>query len=139
MKNLIIFVLSFLLYASTIHATVIPDAVKTAFQTKFPNAKKVKWEKEKTNKFEASFKLDRKEVSALYLTDGKLIEVETEIFDTELPKPVSESLNKKYPNIKISEVSKIERSDNSIVYEAELKIGGKKIDILFDEKGNVLN
>ena len=139
MKNLIIFVVSFLLCASTINATVVPDAVKTAFQTKFPNAKKVKWENEKTNEYEASFKLDRKEVSALYLTDGKLIEVETEIFDTELPKPVAESLNKKYPNIKISEVAKIERSDNSIVYEAELKISGKKIDILFDEKGNVLN
>ena len=139
MKNLIIFVLSFFLYGSTINATVVPEAVKTAFQKKFPNAKKVKWEKEKTNEYEASFKLDRKEVSALYLTDGKLIEVETEIFDTELSKPVVESLNKKYPNIKISEVSKIERSDNSIVYEAELKIGGKKIDLLFDEKGNVLN
>ena len=139
MKNLIIFVLSFLLCTSTIHATGVPDAVKTAFQKKFPNAKKVKWEKEKTNEYEASFNLDRKEVSVLYLSDGKLIEVETEIFDTELPKPVVESLNKKYPNIKISEVSKIERSDNSIVYEAELKIGGKKIDLLFDEKGNVLN
>jgi DNA polymerase elongation subunit (family B) len=43
MKNLIIFVLSFLLYASTIHATVVPVAVKNAFQKKFPNAKKVKW------------------------------------------------------------------------------------------------
>ncbi len=139
MKNLIIFVLSFLLCTSTIHATVVPDAVKTAFQKKIPNAKKVKWEKEKTNEYEASFNLDRKEVSVLYLSDGKLIEVETEILDTELPKPVVESLNKKYPNIKISEVSKIERSDNSIVYEAELKIGGKKIDLLFDEKGNVLN
>jgi len=139
MKNLIIFVLSFFLYGSTIHATVVPNAVKTAFQKQFPNAKKVKWEKEKTNEYEVSFKLDRKEVSALYLSDGKLIEVETEIFDTELPKPVVESLNKKYPNIKISEVSKIERSDNSIVYEAELKIGGKKIDLLFDEKGNVIN
>ena len=34
MKNLIIFVLSFLLCTSTIHATVVPDAVKTAFQKK---------------------------------------------------------------------------------------------------------
>lgn len=73
------------------------------------------------------------------MTDGKLIEVETEIFDSELPKPVAESLYKKFPNIKISEASKIERSDNCIVYEVELKIGGNKIDILFDEKGNVLN
>ena len=99
MKNLIIFVLSFLLCTSTIHATVVPDAVKTAFQKKFPNAKKVKWEKEKTNEYEASFNLDSKEVSVLYLSDGKLIEVETEILDTELPKPVVESLNKKYPNV----------------------------------------
>jgi ribosomal protein S5 len=139
MKKLIILVVSILLSASTIHATEIPDAVKTAFQQKFPTVKKVKWEKEKTNEYEASFMLDNKEVSVLYLPDGKLKEIETEISVSELPKAVKEAINKKHPNAKIDEAAKIERSDNSIVYEAEVKIGGKKTDLLFDEKGNIVN
>lgn len=139
MKNLIILVVSILLSASTIHATEVPDAVKTAFQQKFPTAKKVKWVKEKNSEYEASFMLDSKEVSATYLPDGKLKEVETEIPVSELPKAVTDAVAKKHPNAKIDEAAKIERSDNSMVYEAELKIGGKKTDLLFDENGNVVN
>lgn len=139
MKNIIILVVSILLSASTIHATQVPDPVKTAFQQKFPTAKKVKWVKEKNSEYEASFILADKEVSALYFHDGKLKEVETEIPVSELPKAVTDVLNKKHPKAKIEEAAKIERSDNSIVYEAELKIGGKKTDLLFDENGNAVN
>ena len=139
MKNLFILVVSILLSASTIHATEVPTAIKTAFQQKFPTAKKVKWEKEKTNEYEASFILNSKEVSATYFTDGKLKEMETEIPVSELPKAVIDAIAKKHPNVKIDEAAKIERSDNSIVYEAELKIGGKKTDLLFDEIGNIVN
>ncbi len=139
MKYLIILVVSILLSASTICATEVPDAVKTAFFQKFPTAKKVKWVKEKNSEYEASFMLNSKEVSALYLPDGKLKEVETEIPVSELPKAVTDAVTKKHPNAKIDEAAKIERSDNSIVYEAELKIGGKKTDLLFDESGNVVN
>lgn len=67
MKNLIILVVSILLSASTIHATEVPDAVKTAFQQKFPNAKKVKWVKEKNSEYEASFMSDRKSQLHIYL------------------------------------------------------------------------
>lgn len=139
MKNIIILVVSILLSASTIHATEVPEAIKSAFQQKFPNAKKVKWVKEKNNEYEACFVLENKEVSALYLTDGKLKEVETEIPVSELQLAVTEALAKKHPKAKIDEAARIERSDNTIVYETELKIGGKKTDLLFDENGNAVN
>jgi hypothetical protein len=139
MKNIIILVVSILLSASAIRATEVPAAVKTAFAQKFPTAKKVKWQKEKTNDFEASFMLDSKEVSATYSPDGKLKEVETEIPVSELPKAVTEALNKKYPGAKVDEAAKIERADNTVVYEAEMKVSGKKTDLLFDENGNTVN
>jgi len=139
MKNFIVLVASILLSASTVHATEIPTVVKSAFLQKFPTAKKIKWEKENKNEYEASFILDNKEVSALYLSDGKLKEIETEITVSELPKAVAEALAKKYPNAKVCEFAKIERSDNSIIYETEIKIGGKKTDLLFDEQGNLVN
>jgi hypothetical protein len=139
MKNIIILVVSILLSASTIRATEVPAAVKTAFAQKFPTAKKVNWQKEKTNDLEASFMLDSKEVSATYSPDGKLKEVETEIPVSELPKAVTEALNKKYPGAKVNEAAKIVRADNTVVYEAEMKVSGKKTDLLFDENGITIN
>ena len=136
MKNLIILVLGLLFSASTLKATEVPDVIEKAFQQKFPTAKKVKWEKEKSNDYEVSFVLNDKEVSALYSPDGQLKEKETEISISEIPKVVVDALNKKYPNVKIDEASKIERADNSIVYETEVKINKKKTDLLFDQNGN---
>ena len=81
MKNLIIFVVSFILYASTIHATVVPDAVKTAFQTKFPNAKKVKWEKEKTNEYEAYLKFNATKNISITIKVGQSIGRTYNVFD----------------------------------------------------------
>ena len=136
MKKLIIIVVGILLSASTINATEVPDTIEKAFQQKFPNAKKVKWEKEKSNDYEASFVLNDKEVSVLYSPDGQLKETETEISISELPKAVVDAMNKKYPNVKIDEAAKIERSDNTVVYETEIKINRKTTDLLFDQNGN---
>lgn len=136
MKNLIILVLGLLFSSSTLKAIEVPDVIEKAFQQKFPSAKKVKWEKEKSNDYEVSFILNNNEVSALYSPDGQLKETETEISISELPKAVVDALNKKHPNVKIDEAAKIERSDNSVVYETEVKINKKKTDLLFDENGN---
>ncbi len=136
MKNLIILVLVFLFSSLTLKAIQVPEAVEKAFQQKFPTAKKVKWEKEGSNFYEASFLLNGKELSALYSLEGQLKETETEISISEIPKVVVDALNKKYPNVKIDEAAKIERADNSIVYETEVKINKKKTDLLFDQNGN---
>jgi hypothetical protein len=136
MKKIIVLVLSTLLSASTIKAIKVPEAIEKAFEQKFPTAKKVKWEKEKTNEYEASFLLNGKEVSALYSQVGQLKETETEISISELPKAVIDALNKKHPNVKIEEAAKIERSDNSVIYETEVKINKKHKDLLFDQNGN---
>lgn len=134
MKNIIILVISLLLSATTLKATEVPDVVEKAFAQKFPIAKKVKWHKEKDNNYEASFMLNDKETSAVYSPDGQLKETETEISASELPKAVSEAFAKKYPNAKIEETAKIERSGGAVIYEIEVK--GQKTDLLFDESGN---
>ena len=136
MKKLIILVLGVLFSTSTLNATEVPDAIEKAFHQKFPMAKKVKWEKENNNDYEASFVLNEKEVSVTYSPDGQLKETETEISISELPKAVVDALNKKHPNVKIDEAAKIERSDNTVVYETEIKINRKTTDLLFDQNGN---
>jgi hypothetical protein len=136
MKKLIIVAIVAMFSTTALHATEVPEVVKKAFQQKFPTAKKVKWEKEKNNDFEASFILNDKEISAVYSIDGQLKETETEIAVSELPKSVIDALAKKDANAKIEEAEKIERSDNTIIYETEVKINKKKTELLFDSNGN---
>ncbi|MBA3681827.1 MAG: PepSY-like domain-containing protein [Bacteroidetes bacterium] len=139
MKKLIILVVSMILSASTMHAAEVPEAVKKAFTQKFPTVTNVKWEKENGTEYEASFVIDSKEMSALYTATGALKEIETEIPVADLPQAVVDSVNKKYPNAKIKEAARIDRSDNSVLFEAEIRVGGKKTDILFDGNGNAVN
>ncbi len=136
MKKLIIVAIVAMFSTTALHATEVPEVVKKAFQQKFPTAKKVKWEKENNNDFEASFTLNDKEISAVYSIDGQLKETETEIAVSELPKSVIDALAKKDANAKIEEAEKIERSDNTIIYETEVKINKKKRELLFDSNGN---
>ncbi len=136
MKKLIMVAIIAMFSTTALFATEVPEVVKKAFQQKFPTAKKVKWEKEKNNDFEASFILNDKEISALYSMDGQLKETETEIAVSELPKSVIDALAKKDANAKIEEAEKIERSDNTIIYETEVKINKKKTELLFDSNGN---
>ena len=127
-----------ILFTSIVNAIEVPEAVMKTFKQRFSEVKKAKWEKEKDGNYEAEFDLNGKEMSATFLANGDWRETETEINVSELPKAVSDAFNKLYPDTKIREVSKIQRSDNSVVYETEIKIKGKRSDILFDEKGNKL-
>jgi hypothetical protein len=136
MKNILLLAVCMLLSTSALFAIEVPDVVETAFTKQFPHAKKVKWEKENAAEYEASFLLDGKEYAAVYDAEGKWLETETEIPVSELPQAVQESLKKTHPNAKVSEAAKIQRNDNSIVYEAEIKVGRKETDLLFDGSGN---
>lgn len=115
-----------------------PDAVKKSFAAKFPDVKKVKWEKEDNN-WEASFEKDKKEYSALFSENGQWLETEMEIPVNELPQAVKDAINKRYPNVTITEAAIIEKADGKKAYEAEIKHNGKKVDLILDEKGNFQN
>ena len=111
----------------------VPQAVKDSFKKSFPNAQNVKWEKE-NHQFEAEFKIDKKEMSALFSADGKLMETEFEISVSSLPVAISNYLAKNLLGKKIKEASKITDSNGKVSYEAE--VDGK--DYLFDEVGNFI-
>ena len=53
----------------------VPEVVKKAFSAKFVNAKKVEWGLEKEGEFEAEFKLNKSEMSAVFDKMGKLLEL----------------------------------------------------------------
>ena len=111
----------------------VPTTAKTAFTKAFPNATKVKWDKE-NNDFEANFVLNGKEMSAVYDSNGILMETEEAIKISELPDGVADYVRKHYHDTIVKEASKITKANGEINYEAEIK--GK--DVLFDSSGKFI-
>jgi hypothetical protein len=116
----------------------VPAAVKTAFKQRFPTVTKVSYDHEKNGEYEAEFKMDGVKMSANFTAEGVWRETESEIASTGLPASVSQSIAAKYPKATIVGAAKIETSDNGTRYEADLKTGLKKSEVLFDESGNVV-
>src|ERR1700758_994546 len=111
-------------FAQKIKESVVPVDVKAGLKKHFPNAKLITWEKEGAN-FEAEFDMDKVKTSVLLNISGDLLETETAIAVSSLPKTAIEYLAKTYKGEKIEEAAKIVEADGKIKYEAEVK--GKDI------------
>jgi len=108
-----------------------PAAAVATFNQMFKNVEELQWEKEKNGEWEAEFEQNEVEMSANFSADGKWMETETEIKFAELPAPVQAALKGK----KVKETAKIQKSDGTTVYEAEVK----RKDMIFDASGNLLS
>jgi uncharacterized membrane protein YkoI len=115
----------------------VPVAVKSAFSQKFPDAKKVSWDMESATEWEAEFKLDGKEYSANFLTDGTWQETEHEIKTTEIPESIKQILAQDFAGFKIEEAEISEKSDAS-VYEVAVEKGEEEWELVFDTNGKLL-
>ena len=104
----------------------VPDAVKNAFNYRFPAATNVKWGKENATEFEAEFKSNGNPISANFKTNGDWVETETTIAITDLPDAVSSAIHKKYPGSEITSAEKSEKPGGNILYEVVIKLNNKK-------------
>ena len=111
----------------------VPTVVKNTLQKSYPNAKEIKWEKEKAN-YEAEFEVNETDYSLLIDVSGNILETEVEIKIDELPAKAKEYVSKNYAGQKIKEAAKITDSKGVVTYEAEVK--GK--DLIFDNTGKFL-
>ncbi|MGL2986370.1 PepSY-like domain-containing protein [Flavobacterium sp. RSSA_27] len=127
-------VLSTIAFAQKVKDTKVPEIVSKSLISKYPCAKKVKWDKEENN-YEASFVINKTENSVLFNANGKIIETEVEITAVQLPKSIVNYISKNYKNQKVKEAAKIISEKGIVTYEAEIK--GK--DLLFDENGKLLS
>jgi uncharacterized membrane protein YkoI len=114
------------------HKTPTKEA-KAGFEKKFPGVKDSKWEAEGTD-FEVKFKQGKKEMSAVFTTNGTLKETETVITANELPSLATTYIKQHYAGQKVTETAKIEKADGTVIYEAEIN----KKDILFDVSGKFI-
>lgn len=124
--------------AQKIKESEVPKAVLATFQSTFKGIKAEKWEKEKDGNYEAEFDVNKVETSASFNADGKLLETETEIKTSELPKAVTDYIAKNYSGYKTEEAAKITDDTGKTSYEAEVKKGKEEMDLIFDANGNFL-
>ena len=88
----------------------IPKAVMDALKAKFPKAKIDKWSKETENGkvvFDIEFKVEGHKTEADIGEDGTVLNFEKEFNAKDLPKAVTDAVEKKYPKAKMKEVMEI--------------------------------
>jgi len=136
---LILSVLLFTAYATPVKAQDlkekdVPEVVKSTLAKKYPDAKKVSWEKEKGN-YEANWGgKSGEDNSAIFTPSGNFIEIVQAIPIDQLPASIASYVAKHYNGAKIKEAGKVTDASGKHMYEVEIK--GK--DLIFDEKGNFL-
>jgi hypothetical protein len=123
------------LFAQKIDSKTVPAPVKAALEKSF-QVKDAKWEKEGEN-FEAEFKKNGKEMSAIFAASGVMLGTEEEIAKTDLPRSAQEVIQKEYAGYKLEEASKV--TDKGVIkYEAEIEKGESSYKLSFDVDGKFL-
>ncbi len=112
----------------------VSEKAKTSFAKAFPAAADVKWQKENKD-YEVEFKLNGVETSVVINAQGKILETESAIEKTALPKGVEEFITKNHQGWQITETAKIIDDKNVITFEAQISKGKSKKDLLFDSAG----
>ena len=117
--------------------TDVPANVRSAFEQKFPNAQKVKWDKENANEWEAEFKIDNKEYSANFNTSGQWMETEYEISTSEIPAAVNQTLSMDFAGYKVVE-AEISETAAGKLYEFEIKKDKEKMEVAISPDGKLM-
>ncbi len=113
----------------------VPTAVRTALSKKYPEAKKVTWEKEHGN-YEANWGGKSGEDNSVQFTpSGNFIEIVKAIPVSQLPKNTLDYVKAHYKGEKINEAGKVTNATGKLSYEVEVH----KKDVIFDENGNFVN
>lgn len=118
--------------AQKLDAAKVPEIVKQSFEKKYPGII-AKWEKEDNN-YEAGFKQNGNEMSAVIEPNGTIAEIETDIKITALPATVLNYVKEHYAGKSIQEAAKNIKADGTITYEA----GMADSDLIFDSNGKFI-
>lgn len=111
----------------------MPQAVKTSFEKRFPGAKIRNWEKEGAN-VEVDFTLNRHKSSALFDSEGKFLEQETEVPQEQVPAAALAYAKAHFPQHKIEETARIEDAQGKVTFEIEVN----HQDLIFDSEGQLI-
>jgi hypothetical protein len=127
-------------FAQKIKPQNLPDEVKTAFFTAYPNAENPKWTRENDHHYEVDFRITKSKCSAVYTSEGKLVEAEIALKWIEVPIAVRQTILLQFKAYKVKEVEKkiLPEQIEQNFYEVEIQKAGEKLEILLDESGKII-
>jgi uncharacterized membrane protein YkoI len=124
----------------------IPKAVMDALKAKFPKPEITKWTKEKEGDkvvYDIEFTQDGRKCEADIFEDGTIHNFEKAIAAKDLPKPVTEAVEKKYPKATMKEIMEItevkDKKEMLEGYEIVLETADKKeVEVTVAPDGKIL-
>jgi hypothetical protein len=122
-----------LVSAQGIEDKEVPSAIKNKFNSIYPDAKDVHWGKPTVTNYEAEFDNNGVETSVLFDIKGLIIESQSFMKISDLPKSVTDYITKYYPWKKIKDAVKITETTGKIYYR--VGIGVKTTELVFDYQG----
>ena len=115
-----------------------PKEVKISFAKKFPMATDVFWERESLDEWEAEFKMQDNDYTAIFLENGNWVESEHKIAFQEMTLVAKNTLTKEFPNYKVELVELLETLNTS-AYEIQISQDSKSIKVLISLEGLLLS
>lgn len=121
-------------FAQKLKSGEVPKVVIEACKSKYPDAKKITWEKEKGN-YEANWGGKSGEENSVQFTpSGQFIEIVKAIRVSVLPKEIISYVREHYKGARITEAGKVTDAKGNTSYEVEVN----HKDLIFDMKGKFL-
>ena len=124
------------IFAQDISQRNVPAVVFNAFQLKYGNASDVEWRLEKGN-YRVNFEVNGKDHELRLDDRGKIVKHEQDLYVSEIPKVVLETIQKKVPFFDVENAGKITENGKT-TFEINFEIDDKGHDFWIDEKGKLL-
>ncbi len=121
-------------------ADQVPDAVKQAFQVRFPTVKLAEWKIKSDKIYEAEFTLKGTEITVMFDSTGNWLETESAIDPAKVPKVVSAAAAKQFKGYKVIETQSVERLDEQhLIYELHFENAKDLANAQFSSEGAILS
>ncbi len=117
----------------------VPDVVERAFEQKYGEDAKPKWEVDSNGFWEAQFKTEKGAARADYTVEGKWVETEMSIDFDELPDAVQEAVRNEFGDREVAELEEVESAAKGKFFDIEFKESGPNEDVEYKPTGEKMN
>jgi hypothetical protein len=133
---LIFLPLMYALNAQSIKETKVPEKVKKAFASYYPEAQNLKWLKNKEN-YEVEFTLENSNAALNLSPEGKLLATLTPVSQSELPQNLIDYVSLNFKNFKYRSQEKIVDYEGTVLYKVIITKNKIKKEIIFTNDGHL--
>jgi uncharacterized membrane protein YkoI len=119
----------------------VPEAVLKAVKAKFKDAELVAAQTEKDNGklvYEINLKDKGTSIDVTLSPDGKIVSIEKTIAAKDLPRPVTQALNSKYPKSEYQIVEEVTEGGKTSYEVLLVTADKKKIEVVLDREGKII-